>query len=712
MRKEKLKAIGTFLGEIAERSESVYWLSSPDFTKIEYISPAYEKIWGRSRAILYAEPELWSTYLHPDDLKDHHPIHSMAERVRTLGKEARYEENYRIIRPDGEVRWILDRGFPIYDKQDHCCGVTGVATDITKEKQIEKELRQAKEIAESALLAKTKFFTEMSHDLKTPLSGIIGIANILKVEVENPTHRQHAIEIMQAGEQLMTFFENCLRAVKLANFDVVHSIEPFSLDLLLHDLTNLFQPAARQRGLEFHIIYKHRISAYLVGSRACLHRVLLNLIGNALKYTDKGYVTLTAEIFPDRTSGQKEYGAEKRITLVLSLKDTGIGIPPEKKSLIFERFTRATTQSQRQYEGFGLGLNIVKDMVESMQGTITVESNVGKGSLFTIVLSLPIVFLKDSAKTELKTFDAPTPYKPAIKEPIEPVMYAPLPSVAALSPVKVLLIEDSLLAQRIAQSMLAAPHFSLDVAGHPTEALALFKPGKYHLVLTDIGLPDMTGEELAKKLRHMEMDSPYHVPIIALTAYLSSSARTEGRTQPNDEIDTFLAKPLSYEKLAWVIERYLSPPKAPKMAVAEKRTPYGSKGSSSASIKKDKLYSKDTFSGEIKMNTPQTDGNLLPIIEAKASQELLKMLMDSLPDFREKISQAYSDQDMQRLRQHVHHMHGGVCYTSTPQLLHAVRTLEDALVAKQYDTIDSLYQALLNALDTFEAAYLRYCERE
>ena len=111
-----LEAIADFLSKLAEKSESVYWLSSPDFKRIAYISPAYEKIWGRSRNILYAEPELWITYLHPDDVKNYHPIHLMAERVAKLGPAARYEEDYRILRPDGEVRWIIDRGFPIYDE--------------------------------------------------------------------------------------------------------------------------------------------------------------------------------------------------------------------------------------------------------------------------------------------------------------------------------------------------------------------------------------------------------------------------------------------------------------------------------------------------------------------------------------------------------------------------------------------------------------------
>ena len=131
-----LSIYGNFLSKLSENSDHVYWLSSPDFKKIQYISPAYEKIWGRSRDELYLNPETWITFLHPEDRDREHPIQEMAEKVARLGDAARFSAQYRIIRPDKEIRWIMDNGFPVFDNNGICCGVTGVAVDVTKEKKL------------------------------------------------------------------------------------------------------------------------------------------------------------------------------------------------------------------------------------------------------------------------------------------------------------------------------------------------------------------------------------------------------------------------------------------------------------------------------------------------------------------------------------------------------------------------------------------------
>ena len=177
---KKLLKLGGFLSQLANKSEHVYWLSSPDFEKIEYISPAYEIIWGRKVEELYQNPEKWITFLHPDDAKNHHPIMAMKEQIEKLGESARYREDYRIIRPDGTIRWIMDRGFPIYDEEGVCCGVTGVALDVTKEKEFEIALSTAKEKAEAANRAKTQFLANMSHDMLSPLSGILLAAETIR----------------------------------------------------------------------------------------------------------------------------------------------------------------------------------------------------------------------------------------------------------------------------------------------------------------------------------------------------------------------------------------------------------------------------------------------------------------------------------------------------------------------------------------------------
>ncbi|USQ15236.1 PAS domain-containing protein (plasmid) [Legionella lytica] len=201
-----LDNVGDFLSKYTEFSDQVYWISSPDFSAIKYISPSYEKIWGRPRQELYHNPELWITFLHPEDAKTHHPIHEMARKIQVEGEKARYEEHYRIIRPDGSIRWILDRGFPLFDTQGTCYGVTGIAVDITEIKQRELELNLAKEAAEAANQAKTEFMENMRHDIRTPLTGIVGFAELLKMESDRgPVEELTKSGISGKPQQLIRF---------------------------------------------------------------------------------------------------------------------------------------------------------------------------------------------------------------------------------------------------------------------------------------------------------------------------------------------------------------------------------------------------------------------------------------------------------------------------------------------------------------------------
>jgi len=155
-----LEEVENVLAKLSEHSEGVHWLSNADLTKIQYISPAYEKIWGRPRELLYANPELWITYLHPEEAKLRHPIREMAERVQKIGPDARFEEIYRIVRPDDEIRWILDRGFPVCNEEGDCCGVIGIALDITQQKLAQDALYNSQNNPEATTLtpeSKNKF---------------------------------------------------------------------------------------------------------------------------------------------------------------------------------------------------------------------------------------------------------------------------------------------------------------------------------------------------------------------------------------------------------------------------------------------------------------------------------------------------------------------------------------------------------------------------
>jgi len=377
-----LEAIAHVLSKLAEKSESVYWLSSPNFSQIAYISPAYEKIWGRPRDALYSEPALWITYLHPEDANHHHPIREMAERVQTLGADARYEENYRIIRPDGEIRWIYDRGFPVFDENNNCCGVTGIALDVTREKLAEINLRNAKEKAEQANLLKTEFIRNMEHDIRTPLSGIQGLAAILCEQETNAEKKEWLGDIVCSARDLLSYCNGIIDFSRIEHGTLSVLNRKFDLRKLFSEVTAIEMPATKLKKLDLCFKCADNVPTLLTGDAYRLKQVLINLVSNAIKFTHEGQVTLSAQLLRQET--------KRRVVLAISVQDTGIGIPKVKQDFIYEKFTRLTPANRGQYKGPGLGLKIVKQFIEEMNGNIKLESETGKGSTFTCILPFHI----------------------------------------------------------------------------------------------------------------------------------------------------------------------------------------------------------------------------------------------------------------------------------------------------------------------------------
>jgi len=376
-----IKAFSKFLSQLAERSEHVYWLSSPDLQTIQYISPAYEKIWGRELQELYENPEKWITFLHPEDAEHHHPIHVMKERIQKLGAEAKYHEDYRIIRPNGEIRWIMDRGFPIYDDHGNCLGVTGVALEVTKEKQAELALEKAKIQAETANRAKTIFLANISHDVITPLVSINMLGDILS-ENPDPKEKNNGAMIASCAKRLLDFFSNCLQSsnVELSAWESTEEV--FWLTTMLSEVCELFLLTAKNKGVKLTMTCDATTPTRLKGQRSNLYRVVLNLVGNALKFTQEGSVTIHAFLVNKID--------EEHVQIGIEVKDTGIGIPEDKQTVIFERLHRLMPAYEGKTEGHGIGLYIVDQYVKRMGGSITVKSQVNKGSVFTVTLPLKI----------------------------------------------------------------------------------------------------------------------------------------------------------------------------------------------------------------------------------------------------------------------------------------------------------------------------------
>jgi two-component system, OmpR family, aerobic respiration control sensor histidine kinase ArcB len=379
-----LDDIGGFLSKLAENSSSVYWLSSQDFEKIQYVSLAYEKIWSRSREALYNDPKVWIDYLHPDDSHDYNPIAAMKDRVAQYGGSARYHENYRIVRPDGEVRWIVDRGFPIMGANGQCYGVTGVATDITKEKQQELMLRKAKEQAEIANQSKTDFLMNMRHDFRTPFMGILGLAEMMAEQEPDIEKKKNLDCIASAAKSLLDQHNDIFEFAQVEDGVLPILEKKFNFHDLLRDQQRMMLPAAQQKGLTFRLGWAHDIPECLVGDQVRLHRILMNLLSNAIKFTPTGDVALHASV-AKQLPGQ--------VVLQFTIEDTGIGIPDDKQNLIYEKFTKLRASQDGGHAGMGNGLRFVKSFLEDLGGEIHLETALGKGTTFTVLVPVKLPLL-------------------------------------------------------------------------------------------------------------------------------------------------------------------------------------------------------------------------------------------------------------------------------------------------------------------------------
>lgn len=573
--------LSDFLAKFAENSESVYWLSTPDFKYIEYISPAYEKIWGRAREELYQDPQVWINYLHPDDAYYHHPIQGMAERVAKLGEKAKFSENYRIIRPDGEIRWITDRGFPIYDSDGICHGVTGIAIDITNEKKYEDTLRIAKEKAEAANHAKSAFLANMSHDIRTPLTGILGlIQGIMKIADETliALEKTSSIKdkeiianylsllrqlvevihedgqlVLDSADELLQLLNEILETMSMESGKTTDQPQSFNLRNLVQHNIKLFRPVARHKKLNLFCEIDEAVPSYVKGLHHYLDRTLLNLLSNALKFTEKGFAKISVQMLKIH---QLPFAIGEQIELIIAVEDTGIGIPSDKYEAIFEYFARLTPSSQGIYKGAGLGLYTVKHYVEAMQASIAVESEMGKGSRF--IIKLPLL-VSDHSDYEKIPYHTPAKIIASSEEPT--AQQQTRSSIDLDATIRILIVEDNLVVFKATQNTISYPYNKCicDRAETGKEALNLAQNNRYDFILMDVGLPDLDGVEVTRQIRALNLPEHAKTPIIGLTGHGNNWEKKEEALAAGMQ-DVF-TKPLTSSLLESLIQQYVFNPK-------------------------------------------------------------------------------------------------------------------------------------------------------
>ena len=430
---------------------------------------------------------------------------------------------------DGKQTVVSYNATTFYDRGRTLQGVFAAARDVTERKRVEAELREAKANAESASRTKSDFLASMSHEIRTPMNAIMGIADLLAKTALSPEQDKYVQIFRRAGDNLLNLINDILDLSKVEASQLELERTGFSVKDHLEKVTEMVAGRAREKGLALVCEIAPNVPADLVGDPTRLRQVLINLLGNAIKFTESGEVAL--RVAPDA-------GSSVPTALRFTVSDTGIGIPSEKLGQVFEPFTQADSSTTRRFGGSGLGLTISKRLVELMGGRIWAESTVGKGSVFAFA----VPFERWAAA------DRPT------AAPAGTGFNAPLPAL------RILLAEDSPDNCTITVAYLQDTPYRVEIAENGTIACEKFTAGQYDLVLMDRQMPVMDGLTATRTIRAWEQanDRP-PTPIIALTA---SALKGDREMCLAAGCTAYLSKPIKQEVLLQAIKEHsiVAPP--------------------------------------------------------------------------------------------------------------------------------------------------------
>lgn len=454
--------------------------------------------------------------------------------------EKGYVVDFPLTIQDGELMDVLFNGSVYKNEKGQVIGAVVIARDITESNKVAKELGISKEFAEMALekaemsqieaenntkiareavKAKQQFLSNMSHEIRTPMNAIIGFTKvILKTEL-NEKQREYLNAIKTSGDALIVLINDILDLSKVDAGKMSFEKIPFRLSSSISSMLHLFEPKIFEKNLKLEIDYDERIPDVVMGDSVRLHQIILNLVSNAVKFTQQGSISVGVKLLSDN---------EQNISVQFGVKDTGIGIASTKKKTIFDDFEQASTGTSRIYGGTGLGLAIVKKLVEAQDGTIILESEIGKGSEFIFTLT----------------------FEKTVNEP-------PFDEILELDEenknIKVLVVEDILLNQLLMKTLLDDFGFERDIASNGRIAIEKLETKTFDVILMDLQMPEMNGFEATEYIRNT-MNSK--VPIIALTADVTTAdlARCT-EVGMND----YIAKPVNerilYSKIVGLVKK-------------------------------------------------------------------------------------------------------------------------------------------------------------
>ncbi len=448
-------------------------------------------------------------------------LRNMIAEICCTPEKYQLNENENICK-DGRRVWVTWSNKPIYDDQGKLIEILSVGTDITDRKQAEKELQSAKEVADTANRAKSEFLANMSHELRTPLNGILGYAQILKRGYDPDKHKAGLEVIQRSGEHLLTLLNDILDLSKIEAKKLELNPSEFDLPKLLQSITDIFQLQVRAKDVE--LIYQPltTLPTTMYGDEKRLRQVLINLFGNAVKFTDRGSVSLSVSVHPCESNHNYKVRFE--------IADTGVGIDPDKLEEIFLPFQQAGDRSRR-YSGTGLGLPICQKIVEMMGGQLHVESRLNEGSIFWFEIEL----------TEVPNH-------------IQPILIDSRTITGYLGDRrKILVVDDKTENRMVLNDLLTPLGFIVAEAIDGYDCLTKAQSFEPDLILLDMVMPQLDGHETTKRLRQLPMFENTAIVMVSASAFNQDRSLSIA-VGCND----FIAKPIDPDTLFYTMRSLLN----------------------------------------------------------------------------------------------------------------------------------------------------------
>jgi len=445
--------------------------------------------------------------------------------IQRIGDALIAENHYQNLQ--GKEAWLIGKASLLLDSQGEIIGAIESVRNITDKKFAEEELLKAKEAAETANRFKSDFLSNMSHEIRTPMNAIMGFTELLSSLIEDRQQKSYLDAIQTGGKSLLTLINDILDLSKIEAGKLDIRYEPVSPHDIFNEVRQIFAMRISQKNLEFISDIAEDIPESLMLDEVRLRQVLFNLIGNAVKFTEEGYVKISACV------GANNY-SPLRCDLIITVEDTGIGVPPESQDRIFEAFMQQEGQSAKKYGGTGLGLAITKRLVEMMNGEIVLESAPGRGSIFRITLH-NVEVVSDKTVSEAGKSDEAAPEN------------------FIFEPATILVVDDMQFNRFLLKAFFNKTDISVIEAEDGQQAVRAAEEHKPDLILMDISMPVMDGYEAVRQIRHNAMIAA--IPVIALTARAMSQDKEHILSAG---FDGYLAKPVKRAELFDELSRFIS----------------------------------------------------------------------------------------------------------------------------------------------------------